>query len=541
MSKPIRYVFVMWILALTAIAGCGGEKALTPISQSMQNQDKLQGSGKAGMPIVTKPITLTFFTGKSPNNGEPFEETLVWNSYAKLTNVNVRFDLVPFEVLADKRALALAGEVLPDAFYSARLTSEELAKYGEQGVLIPLDALIKEYAPNFKALLDKYPILRKGLTMPNGHIYSFPSFYDPDYLSMQIGTPLWVNKEWLERLGMAEPKTTEQFRAYLLAVKAADLNGNGIHDEVPYSGVGIGTLINQLKGAWGLGNRALGHKLVDVDPVTGQLRFIKSQPAYKELLQYIHGLKADGLLDKEIFSIKESALNAKGQNGVLGAAIVPNPATVMGRDEFVGLGALQGPHGDHLYTQIKVPLVHQGAFAITSANRYPEATVRWMDYFFGEEGATFFFMGEEGVTYTEKPDGTLEYVDSITHHSEGLTQDQALVPYVTWLGGSYPGFVQQTYFKGSESLPEAQAAAEKARPDAIKEVWGKFHFTEDEALFMSTIGADIETYVSDMELKFVNGNVPFTAWNRYTSTLETMGLDEYMRIYEQAYKRYVQQ
>jgi putative aldouronate transport system substrate-binding protein len=49
----------------------------------------------------------------------------------------------------------------------------------------------------------------------------------------------------------------------------------------------------------------------------------------------------------------------------------------------------------------------------------------------------------------------LEYVSDITKNPQGLTQDQAMAKYFTWLGGGYPGFVQEKYFKGSESLPEA--------------------------------------------------------------------------------------
>ena len=79
----------------------------------------------------------------------------------------------------------------------------------------------------------------------------------------------------------------------------------------------------------------------------------------------------------------------------------------MGRKEYIGLGALKGPHGDQLYSHVKVPMVHVGAFAITDKNPNPEATIRWMDYFYGDEGAQFYFMGKEGETFTKNADGQL--------------------------------------------------------------------------------------------------------------------------------------
>ncbi|WP_233568024.1 extracellular solute-binding protein [Cohnella faecalis] len=236
-------------LAGCASAGRGG-------GGPVRNDELGSEVNPTGMPLLNEPYSLTFFTGSALSNR--YEDTLVWSKYADMTNITVRFELVPFDALAAKRNLALSDESYPDVFYSARLSPKELDTYGRQGVLIPLDDLIEQYAPHFSKLMEQYPDIRKGLTMSDGHIYSLPSFYDPNMLSMLIGVPLWVNKSWLDKLEMPEPTSIEQFYNYLKAVKSTDLNGNGIHDEIPYSDNGITDLINQLKGAWGLGTRGWG-------------------------------------------------------------------------------------------------------------------------------------------------------------------------------------------------------------------------------------------------------------------------------------------
>ena len=527
------------VMAASLLSACSGEQ------NGGEGQSDPSPDGEAaanlnatGMPIVKEPISLTFFTGKAPTNGNKFEETLVWKEYAKMSNINVTFQLVPFENLTEKRNLALAGGDYPDAFYSARVPASDLMKYGAQGTFVKLNDLIDQYAPNFKKLLETYPDLKKGLTMPDGNIYSFPSFYSPDFLPMLIGTPLWVKQEWLDKLNMKEPATTEEFYAYLKKVKETDLNGNGQADEIPYAGEGINPLIEQLRGAWGFGNRGLGHKFVDVDPATSELRFFRTDPKYKEVIDYVRKLYAEGLIDPEIFTIKTAALYAKGQEGVLGATINPNPKTQMNQDGYIGLGALKGPHGDQLYSHIKVPAVWPGAFVITDKNKYPEATVRWIDHFYGDEGATFYFMGIEGQTYRKTDDGKLEFVEEITNNPDGLTMDQALAKYITWLGGSYPGYVQEKYFKGSESLPESIAVGKKAEPHRIPEIWNAFNFTEEETEFRSTVGSDIESYIGESEAKFITGAVPMSEWDKYVETVHKMGVDEYMAIYKQAYERY---
>ncbi|GAB6929145.1 extracellular solute-binding protein [Paenibacillus sp. JCM 10914] len=525
------------VLAAGLLAGCsgGGNNEGSTGEGSEAAQSNLN---ETGFPIVKEPIDLTFFTGKSPTNGSKFENTLVWKTYQEMSNVNVTWNLIPFETLTEKRNLALAGGDYPDVFYSARVSSAELTRYGEQGVFIPLNDLIDKHAPNIKKLMEEYPDIKKGLTMPDGNIYSLPSFYDPALLSMLIGTPLWINQDWLTELGMEEPQTTDEFYAYLKAVKETDLNGNGKNDEIPYGATGITGIIDHLKGSWGLGTSGLGHKFVDVDPASGKLRFTKADPKYKEMLEFINKLYAEGLLDKEIFTIEGGALNAKGQEGLLGSTVVPNPETVMGRKEYIGLGALKGPHGDQLYSHVKVPLVHVGAFAMTDKNQNPEATIRWMDHFYGDEGAQFYFMGKEGETYNKNAEGQLEYVKEITENADGLTQDQAMAKYFTWLGGSYPGLVREQWFKGSETLPTAMAAAEKAEPNAVKEILYNFNYTIEETDIMSSIGKDIQDYVTEMEAKFVNGSASFSQWDEYVNTLNKMGLDRYMEVYQAAYDRY---
>ena len=38
---------------------------------------------------------------------------------------------------------------------------------------------------------------------------------------------MWVNSEWLKKVGMDVPKTTDEFKEMLKRFKETDLNGNG--------------------------------------------------------------------------------------------------------------------------------------------------------------------------------------------------------------------------------------------------------------------------------------------------------------------------
>lgn len=527
------------LAAAAAMTGCSRDNGEQQTGQANQAPDNFNATG---FPIVKEPVKLTFFTGKTALTSSNWNETMIWKEYAKMTNMQIDFQLVPIESVKEKANLMLAGGNYPDAFHSANLTAQDLQKYGSQNVFVKLNDLIDKYAPNLKKAMEKYPEIRRGITMPDGSIYSFPLIFDGEFSSVLMGTKLWLNKEWLDKLNMKEPTTTDEFYEYLKAVKSTDLNGNGKQDEIGYGGTShVQPLIHILKGAWGLGNRGFNHQRFDLDPKTNQLRFIPADPNYKSLLEYIHKLYAEGLLDKEIFTLKPNEFYAKGSTGIYGSMIISSPQTVMNQKNYIGAQALKGPNGDRVYSQIRTPLINVGAFVITDKNKYPEATVRWMDYFYSDEGIKMYFMGFKDVTFKEMEGGQVDYLDEIKKNPKGLTLEQALAPYVVWPGGGYPGMVKQQYFKGAESLPESLDAAKKAEPYFVKEKWPTFTFTEEESSRMAAIGNDIETYVNEMEAKFANGSMPFTEWNAYIERLKKMGLDEYVKLYSQGYERYKKQ
>lgn len=535
MKKKWIMLFIS-IIGIVSLVACQSDDST---GGKVEEGVSSENVNKEGFPIVDESIELEFFTGKYEPNLDNYEETLVFKTYAEKTNIEVNFNEVPFGTLTETRNLMLAsGEDYPDVLYSARVPSADVMSYSQQGVFIPLDDLIEEYAPNIQAFLDKHPDARKGLTMPDGKIYSLPSYYNPDFLPMLIGKPLWINEKWLEALDMDEPTTLDEFYDYLQAVKETDLNGNGQNDEIPFSAANMVEIKDMLKGAWGLGTRGVGNKFVDVDPETNELRFMQAQPEYKEMLEYINKLYTEELIDPEIFTMDDVTLNAKGARDILGANISPNPVTVMNHHDFIGLGALEGPHGDQLYSQVKTPLIHLAAFVITSANKHPEATIRWIDYFFSEEGATFQFMGVEGETYEVTEDGNYEFIDEITNNPDGLTMDEALTPYVTWMGGSYPGYVQEQYFKGSESLPNAIEAGKKAGPYVPDEIWNSFNYTDAEMTFMQGPGEDLKAFVREQEDLFINGSRSFDEWDDFVDQINQMNLEEFMEIEEAAHKRY---
>ncbi|UJF34817.1 extracellular solute-binding protein [Paenibacillus hexagrammi] len=383
----------------------------------------------SGFPLTVTPITLHMAGMKTAVLGD-WNDMLVFREYEKMTNVKVEFNAIPEELYEDRLKMMLTGSDLPDAFMKGALEPVDVAEYGANGTLIPLEDLIDRYAPNLKKLLHDYPEVRAAAYSADGHIYSIPSIVT---LSSALSDKHWINKAWLEKSGLPAPVTTDQLRDVLRAFKNQDMNGNGIaDDEIPMTGEDIQQIIDNFSGAFGL-QLQMGYALNIED---GHVRIWLTSDRYKLLLQYLAGLYAEGLLDKDIFDSNYKVFFPKITPDRVGVFHNQTDDIFSGYyKHFMALPPWKGPLGDQLKNQR--PMARDfGAFAITSANPFPEITMRWIDYFYGKEGSFFFRMGIEGKTYLKQPDGSYTYTDEIKSHPRGLAL--AAGQYFIWPGRGAP-------------------------------------------------------------------------------------------------------
>src|SRR5699024_7830827 len=108
--------------------------------------------------------------------------------------------------------------------------------------------------------------------------------------------------------------------------------------------------------------------------------------------------------------------HANFADGLYGSTVDWGPEHIFGEEaggRFTGMPALEGPSGEKKFTGLYPTVATIGAFLITSDNEHPEATVRWIDHFYGEEGMKLFFLGIEGETYEVNADGEYEFMDHI--------------------------------------------------------------------------------------------------------------------------------
>ena len=69
----------------------------------------------------------------------------------------------------------------------------------------------------------------------DGHIYSLPELLPQLHYIGSANDTFWINKAWMDTLGLEEPKSFDELYEVLKAFKEGDPNGNGEADEIPLS------------------------------------------------------------------------------------------------------------------------------------------------------------------------------------------------------------------------------------------------------------------------------------------------------------------
>jgi putative aldouronate transport system substrate-binding protein len=475
-----------------------------------------------GFPIVKEPLKLKMFTRIAPTNG-PFKDMPVFQDYEKLSNIQVEFIEAPTDGFPEKKNLLFASNELPDAIYRSGLTQLEAIKYGAGGQLIPLEKLIDAYAPNLKKLMETYPEIRSAITTPEGHIYALPGIVT---VNAARTDKRWMNQAWLKKLNLKEPETTDELYEVLKAFREKDPNGNGKQDEIPLSARNDKlSIVTQMAGSFGL-DLQFGYNInLDNDKVNIWMGTDRN----KELLMYLNKLYSEKLLDQELFTQKEAQYLAKQGSGNTGFFFdqTNNPMLdTKVANQYIGIAPVKGPHGDRMQSNAAPVPRDFGAFAITPVNKYPEATMRWIDYFYNDEGSTLLRFGRKGENY-ELREGIPYYTDAFL-----ATGNQSkITPYA---GGGAPHLISEKVASYINPL-QVQEAQKKLDPYMPKVKFAPPMFDEQTAQKINVLRNDIDKYYEEQSTKFIVGALSFDKWGEFQATLKKMKIDELQQLYQATY------
>ena len=544
-KKKLLVIAGVALCSMLVLGACGnssdegtGEKKEVAINHDSQ------------FPIIKEGEELTLNI-MAPGVGlAEWEDMPTLQDYQEKTGIKLTYTTPPSADFSTKLNLAFASGDLPDIVYGAgsqALTASMEIDYGSQGILLPLEEYITpEIMPNLYALTQEDPSILKSITTPDGHIYSLPMI-SRNATSIWWQCPMWYNGTWLDNLGVSElPKTTDELQELLTRFKNEDPNGNGQADEIPLTDVDMNSTRVWLMAAFGLRTRGIQ---VDDDVVS----YTPTSENYKAFLEYMNTLYDEGLLDKEVYGQSDEQKKAKGENNQLGLFADYFSFFTTGRSEEEAMNdPMFQPVTSEWAPEAKIPgspRISRGTFALTNVNPSPEASMRWVDYFYSEEGSKYIEQGPEGFLweYQENADGekVRVYADGIdTNNTEdergkitpayGLTTPNLVIDTT----GEY--HIRKTANEEPDTRFNDWVAKETAeKMEDIAEVpFPLLYLTIEENDKVAATATDLTTYVEQMEAKFITGVEPLDNWDDYVKTIEAMGIDEYVEVYQAAYDRW---
>ncbi|MFS0726512.1 extracellular solute-binding protein [Paenibacillus sp. 1P07SE] len=483
-----------------------------------------------GFPIVEETITLSLLA--------PSAEMADWSSMPtiqameELSNIKVEFQTAPIDSFPTRKNLMFASGELPDMLYAADLTPAEQVNYGTQGLLIPLEDLIDNYAPNLKAVLDANPDVRKSITTTDGHIYALPFI---DTTAVWYRGPMWYNGKFLEALGASEPQTTEELYQYLKRVKEEDPNGNGEADEIPLTSVKLDDLRMYFLGFWGIYNE------VYYSDSEGVVHYTPQEEGYLGYLTFLNRLWEEELLDHETFSQTDDMKKAKGSKNQVALFSDYHPYFTLGGEPRTTDPMMTPVSSEIAGTPVygKHPgISSNGNFAITSSNSHPEATMRWIDYQYGYEGATLWTQGPEGLMWEYEDEANK--VKRFKEVPGGGDREEYRATLTPNYGIVTPGVNIPELTNGLRSELDdwiIEQNEEKLVPIA-KPPFPRVYLSNERQTEVSALMSDLDTYVKQMEARFVTGVEPLSNWETYVAQLKRMGSDRVVEIYQEAYDQW---
>jgi putative aldouronate transport system substrate-binding protein len=182
----------------------------------------------------------------------------------------------------------------------------------------------------------------------------------------------------------------------------------------------------------------------------------------------------------------------------------------------------------------KASNIDTGQFAITKQNEHPEATIRWIDYLYSDEGTILASYGIEGTDW--KWSENSEYWERIL--PEGMNPEEYRGGKVTPQAGTPIATIWNADFvlkQDSVFGRHIDSGVEEQYMDHWQIPFPQTYFTEEQEKRISIIESDLNTYIEQMEAKFITGAEAFTKWDDYVKTIERMGLNELIDIYQVAY------
>ncbi|WP_339323032.1 extracellular solute-binding protein [Paenibacillus sp. FSL W8-0194] len=383
MKKWISLVLASALLTV-GVAGCG----------------KGSGSEAADASDESKPLKFSISLTTSGNSYAESAKDInndKWvKEFEKRANIDVDIRMIPLKDFDSKMSIMFAGGEIPDVVQNVGgATDKSMSGSIEAGVFMPLDDLLKEYAPNIMKAVPKEAWAEVSY---KGKIYGVPT-----WLSNPSRRATFIRTDLLEKTGLPVPKTMDDLLNVLRAFKKLGVPAPyQARENFKYADIGFGAY------------DALGYQFMEKD---GEVvpKFFNAENMEKAL-NFYKTMYEEGLIQKDFATIQAPQYTENIQAGNAGiwtanaAGLLDFRTKIQEAVPDAKVDIIPSPEGDNglkgygLYSSVNTSLYINSKVSKEKAIRI----IKLFDWMQTPEAVKFFSFGIEGENYTEK-DGKIDY------------------------------------------------------------------------------------------------------------------------------------
>jgi len=277
-----------------------------------------QDTGKGKKLDPNAPVTIELWYGAAATEAGP--PPADWGALKIIKdkfNINLKLTALPSaENDQDVKINAAgAGNALPDLFMVRRPVWQKLV---QQGLIANVDDMYPQMPNRCKTHYTEDSIT---FTTINGKSYGLAS---PGAIAKNEG--VLIRKDWLDKLGLKEPVTTEDYMNVMKAFTEKDPDGDGKADTYGYGAFietnnyeeGLGRRMDPFFGAYGVAGTW------NMTKANAGLNVLN--PAYFDALSYVKQMVDNNVIDPNWLSYKKDDFRAAWKQGKFGIMREQNAA-----------------------------------------------------------------------------------------------------------------------------------------------------------------------------------------------------------------------
>lgn len=440
----------------------------------------------------------------------PNPEGEVQKKLEQMTNTKLQLTWVPSSTYTEKANISVASGEMPMAMLIQNNKDANIVSAARSGMFWEIGPYLKDFPNLSKMNKDVF-----NNVAVDGKIYGL-------YRSRDLATTgITYRKDWLDNLGLQEPKTIDEFTNMLKAFANNDPDKNGKNDtfgiteEKGLSSLGFIANVMGAPNGWG----EQDGKLVP-DFMT---------PEYTDALKLYKKLYDDKLINQDFAVLNNQQkrdLFKQSKAGIYIANIADAPDLNSGVTKAVPqakvniMDVMKGPKGEKTIAGTG----YNGMYVFPKTSLKNEADLKkalgFFDKLVDQDVFDLLGWGLEGRHY-KLENGKRVFIDQKLHDTEVGSSFLSLPP----AGARTPGIETPLEARKSQVVPQ----------------WAKFAVMNPTLALTSetqnTKGVELGTLINDSKTKFILGKIDEAGWKKAIEDWRKAGGDKIIQEYNDGYAK----